>query len=133
MMRVRVSLLVMLFCAGVLLLFETAPYAQSVTNPTYLTFVASPDDADVTQYTFTVVNGASVVDSGSLGKPTPGANNVITVPVSNIPGFGGVPKGVTLYLFVYAMNGAGTSVGVQSNPFVVAAVAPAAVSNVRMQ
>jgi len=123
------TLLTCLFLIGI----SARVDAQTVTNPTTLTFTASADHATVTSYTFQIVNGATVVDSGSLGKPTPDATNTISMPVSNIPGFGGVPKGVTLYIFIFAANTTGASTGVASNPFVVAAAVPAAVSNVRMQ
>jgi len=75
------------------LLVPRVLFAQAVVvNPSALTFTASPNHTDViigtttpmvTSYSITVRAGTSIVfGPTSVGKPTPDASNVITVPAA---------------------------------------------------
>lgn len=70
------------------LLFATAVSAQTrIQNPSGLSFTASPDHATLTNYEADLVrvSDTSVVQTLNIGKPTPDANGVCSVPLNVQP------------------------------------------------
>lgn len=121
-----------------LLLFAAPAFAQSTTtlNPTVAVFQASPDhsvtvggSAVVTSYTLEIYNGATLARSTDLGKPTPGANGDITVPLAQ-----GTLSKNQIYTFQVVTVGPGGSVraAAPSNPFAWLGT-PSPASNLRAQ
>lgn len=119
-------------------------FAQTTINPTTVEFTASPDHFAktvdgvtdiVTSYQFeaTAMNASgALVLSVWLGKPTPNAQNVITVPVAQLATL--TPE-ATYTATVQAIGPGGVGVSAPSNFFARAGVprAPAAASNVKVR
>lgn len=123
--------------AALLVLASALPVSAQTTtlNPSTVTFTASPDHtttlggtAVLTSYVVEVYDGASLVKSTDVGKPTPAANGDITVPLSSQS----LAKNKVFTAQVAAVGPGGTSRSAPSNPFAYPG-APAAASSVRVQ
>ena len=80
-----------LLAASLLILAATAVGAQTVTNPTGVTFTASTDHATVTGYSlgFFASGATTPTQEVNLGKGTPDAQNTIAAAIDSKPlGFG---------------------------------------------
>lgn len=115
---------------GIMLLWSATVSAQTpVVAPNYVDFTASPDHAAVvsgtstpvlTDYLIQVSSGTTLVMSQTIGKPTPNAQGVISVPVASIPSWGSLSQNVLYTVKVAAVGSNGLqSVSGASNPFVV--------------
>lgn len=126
----RVLVVVAMLCG-----LASAAEAQTVVNPSTLSFTASADHATViggiavlTNYEARYSDGATVVLVVNLNKPTPNASNTISVPLTSA----GLPKNKPLTVAVFAIGPGGSSGSANSSPFAYLA-APAAVGNISVQ
>jgi hypothetical protein len=80
-------------------------------------FVASPDHAVVTNYTarLRVFGNSTVIDTLSLGVPTPDGNNVIVASLTSL--FAGEAAG-TYTVSILTTSAGGSTDSVESNAFV---------------
>lgn len=108
--------------------------AQTAINPTTVTFTASADHATVvgatavvTSYSVDVYQGATLVRSTDIGKPSP-VNGDISTPLV----VGVLAKNQVYTLKVVAIGPGGSAGSAASTPFAWLA-APGPVSNVRVQ
>lgn len=104
------------------------PASAQTTNPTQAVFTASADHATVTSYTLEVYDGATLVRSTDLGKPTPVAGD-ISVALSQT---GLQPNKTYTFHIVTVGPGGSTRSATPSNPFVYVE-APRAATNLRAQ
>lgn len=91
--------------------------AQSVVNPTTVTFTASVDHADISSYAigYFAAGATAPVQEVDLGKPTPGTGGVISVGIVVKP-LGWV-TGYTVRVKAVAGSGIVSEWSSDSNPF----------------
>lgn len=118
-----------------LILIAAPLFAQTaVTSSAGVQFTASPDHAAtlpdgtpiLTRYEarFTPAAGGAAISPVNIGKPTPGAGNVILV--KPIAAFGALSANVTYTLVVVAIGPGGEGIGPASDPFVRVVASPPA-------
>jgi len=100
------------------------PRVQFTASTDHNTVISGTTTPLLTNYAIAVCTASTLVFQASLGKPTPSAQNQITLP---IPTPGALSPQVLYYVVLYSVGPGGSSKAPVSNPFVLAG-APAAAS-----